>query len=239
MAPHDLYLSLLAFVSEILGTISGFGSSTFFVPFASLLEKFQLILILTAILHSFGNFSKILLFREHFNRKLFSEFAVPSILLTAVGAAFSDRLDPRQFNTFLGLLLVGVSIFNLFGRRLKHRLTFSGTLSLSGISGFLTGLLGTGGAIRGLALSTLQIEKSQFIILSSSVDLGGDLLRAIIYLEKGFMDWQQWYYIPLFAIAAVLGSFLGKKILRYVSQSSFEKIVAVSIGLTGILMLLK
>lgn len=62
MKPHDFLLTFLAFISEAIGTLSGFGSSTFFVPLAILVESFTFVLALTAILHCFGNLSKILLF---------------------------------------------------------------------------------------------------------------------------------------------------------------------------------
>jgi uncharacterized membrane protein YfcA len=107
---------------------------------------------------------------------------------------------------------------------------------LSGISGFSTGLIGTGGALRGLALASLRIEKNSFISLSSSIDIGGDILRAIIYLANGYMDWQQWLYIPFLGIAALLGSLAGKKIISKLSQAQFEKIVAVFVFASGFAM---
>ena len=48
---HDIGLGFLAFISETVGTVSGFGSSTFFVPMAVFLESFHMVLALTAILH--------------------------------------------------------------------------------------------------------------------------------------------------------------------------------------------
>jgi uncharacterized membrane protein YfcA len=42
---------LIAFSSEVVGTIAGFGSSVFFVPLAGLLLGFHEVLALTSILH--------------------------------------------------------------------------------------------------------------------------------------------------------------------------------------------
>ena len=54
---------ILALLAEIVGTISGFGSSILFVPLASLLLDFKIVLGITAVFHVFSNISKIFLFK--------------------------------------------------------------------------------------------------------------------------------------------------------------------------------
>lgn len=53
---------LLALLAEIVGTIGGFGSSVFFVPFTNLFFDFHTVLGITAIFHLSSNISKILSF---------------------------------------------------------------------------------------------------------------------------------------------------------------------------------
>ncbi len=237
MELHDFLLTALAFFSELLGTISGFGSSTFFVPLALFLEKFQLILVLTSLLHCFGNISKFFLFRESFSKKLLLQLALPAILFTGIGAYLNSFFLSLYLQRVLGVLLIFLSTLHFFGR--KKRVSMPVASALCGVSGLLTGLVGTGGAIRGLALSALQMEKNSFVLLSASIDLGGDLFRAAIYLYQGYMDWRQWFYLPLFGAAAIAGTILGKMILNKIPQEKFEKIVALLIFLSGISMLLK
>ena len=69
--------------------------------------------------------------------------------------------------------------------------------------------------------------------------MGGDLLSAAIYIKNGYMDWNQWFYIPLFAVAAVLGAWVGRKILHHIDQVLFEKIVTVMVFLSGVAMLFR
>ena len=56
---------LIALLSEIVGTIGGFGSSVFFVPLAGLFFDFHTVLALTSILHVFSNAAKLVLFGRH------------------------------------------------------------------------------------------------------------------------------------------------------------------------------
>ncbi len=126
-------------------------------------------------------------------------------------------------------------------KRQNNALRFAAwqTWLLCALSGFLTGLVGTGGAIRGLALAALGLNKNIFVMLSSSMDLGGDILRTGIYLKNGYMDWSQWFYLPLLGIAAIAGSWIGQKLLNHVSQAQFEKIVMVFVFLSGCTMLIQ
>lgn len=68
----DNYYSFiaLALLSEIIGTVSGFGSSILFVPVASLFFDFKSVLGITAVFHVFSNLAKIYLFRQGFNKTI-------------------------------------------------------------------------------------------------------------------------------------------------------------------------
>lgn len=237
MGFHDFLLIALAALSEAIGTISGFGSSTFFVPAAVLLETFGFVLALTAILHCFGNFSKLALFGKHTPKKLIIRLGLPFVVFTGLGALLSAKIPVIFLTKFLGAVLIYLSLLTLLKKNRPQILPQKSARLLCGLSGFITGLVGTGGALRGIALSTLQLEKNSFVALSAAIDLGGDLLRAGIYFYQGYMDWKQWFYIPLLGIAAVGGSLFGKAILNKINQQQFEKIVAGFILISGLGML--
>ena len=236
---HDVSLIIVGLFSEVLGTISGFGSSTFFVPYALFFEKLQLVLALTAILHCFGNISKLALFKFKIDKALFLKLVVPSILLTGIGALLTKFIHIEYLQRILGFVLVLLPLTQFLSRKIPIKGTVRFSIILTGISGFTTGLIGTGGAIRGLALTLLNIEKNSFIALSAAIDLGGDLTRAGIYIYNGYMDWDQWFYIPLLGLAAISGAWLGRRIVNSFSQKQFKKSVAVFVFLSGITMILK
>ncbi|MEK6555876.1 MAG: sulfite exporter TauE/SafE family protein, partial [Bdellovibrionota bacterium] len=103
---HDFTLAIIAFFSELIGTISGFGSSTFFVPIGLYFESFKLILALTAILHCLGNTFKIFVFRKDFHWPSFIRLAIPSILFTGLGAWLTSYFYSTWMIVFLGVLLM-------------------------------------------------------------------------------------------------------------------------------------
>lgn len=231
---HDIVLALVAFGSELLGTVSGFGSSTFFMPIGILFEKFNFILALTALLHVFGNVAKLLLFRKSFDFRLFLKLALPSVILAGVGAQLNQYVSVEWLKLYLGIFIMLLAVLFFARRNIVTRLSLRSAGAAVGVSGFITGLLGTGGALRGIALAGLQLEKSSFVALSSGIDVGGDVLRAIIYFYNGYFDWTHWFYFPILIAAAYLGSFAGKLILEKINQAQFEKVVMVFVFFSGL-----
>jgi uncharacterized membrane protein YfcA len=234
---HDLIIGVVAFCSELLGTVSGFGSSTFFVPIATFFETFQVVMALTAILHCFSNTWKLYFFREKFSAKLFVQLAIPSIVFTGVGAIGATYLPVDIFKKCLAVVLVLAAVLFLMKGQKSFRVPLWVATVLSAISGFATGLVGTGGAVRAVVLAGLNLEKNAFVFMSSSIDFLGDFVRMIVYLKSGFMDWSQRYYLPILGIMAYLGTRSGKIILSKIKPAAFEKIVALLILLGGIAML--
>lgn len=239
MQLHDLILFGIAGVSEFLGTLSGFGSSTFFVPTALLVESFQFILALTAILHCFGNLFRLVLFRKNFEWRFFLILAIPSLVFTGLGAVLTNFFSADTAKTTLGVVLVFLAVLTVLRDKKKNLLPRWVGIVLSAASGVSTGFVGTGGAIRGLALSSLNIPKNSFVALSSGIDVGGDFIRAAIYLKNGYMDWSQWFYIPLLGMAAFVGARAGQVLLSRINQAQFDKIVAIFVFLSGLLMIFK
>ena len=83
---------LLAFVAEILGTVSGFGSSILFVPIAAMFFDFKTVLGVTAIFHVFSNLSKIALFRKGIKKDVAIKLGVPAIIFVIIGAYITTIL---------------------------------------------------------------------------------------------------------------------------------------------------
>ena len=93
---------LIAFVSEVVGTVAGFGSSVFFVPLAGMLFGFHEVLALTSILHVFSNTAKLVFFREHVQWRLLLLIGIPSIGLVILGAYLSTRIEFKFTELILG-----------------------------------------------------------------------------------------------------------------------------------------
>ena len=230
---------ILALLAEIIGTIGGFGSSVFFVPLGNFYFDFYSVLGITAIFHLSSNLSKIFLFRKGLNRRLLLYIGLPSVLFVILGAWLSKILNTVLLEFILGGFLVGLSLVFLIGKNIKVDPDKRNALIGGSLSGFSAGLLGTGGAIRGLTMAAFHLEKSVFIATSAAIDFMIDFSRTFVYYNNGYIHAHDLKYVPyLFAIGLV-GSFIGKKILAYIPQDKFRIISLIFILIIGMITLLK
>ena len=230
---------LLALVAEIVGTIGGFGSSVFFVPIGNFYFDFYSVLGLTAIFHLSSNLSKIFLFKKGLNKRLLFYIGIPSVIFVVIGGILSKFLNTYFLEIFLGIFLVGLSLYFLIKSKIVVQAKNKNALIGGALSGFSAGLLGTGGAIRGLTMAAFNLEKSVFIATSAFIDFMIDFSRTFVYYNNGYIHRHDLKYVPFLLIIGLIGSSIGKKVLAYIPQSKFRRLSLFFILLIGIATLIK
>ena len=106
------------------------------------------------------------------------------------------------------------------------------------VSGFLQGLLGIGGPIRGAFLISNDLNKYKYIATLAVIAVVTDLARIPIYLTNNLLEPQYYYYIPILVVLGIFGSFIGKKIVVLIPQSVFKKVVLIAIGIASLILIL-
>lgn len=233
------FFLVLSLFSEILGTIGGFGSSVFFVPIAGFYLDFHSVLGITAIFHLSSNISKIALFRKGIDKQLLINFGVPAVLFVILGAWLSNKFDSKVLELGLSIFLIVLSVLFLLFRNWVIKPTKTNSLLGGGISGFVAGLVGTGGAIRGMTLTAFNMEKEAFIATSALIDFAIDLSRSGVYVYNGYVHKHDLYLIPFLFGVGFLGTYIGKKVLNYIPQQTFKTIVLFMILVIGCASLIK
>jgi uncharacterized membrane protein YfcA len=231
-----LLFLLLAFLAEILGTVGGFGSSVFFVPIAALFMDIHEVLGLTALFHVASNLSKIALFRTGIDKRILFELGIPAVIAVIIGAYLSKFLETDRMELLLGVVLIVLSVVMLLRPTLRLLPSRSNAIIGGLVSGGLAGLLGTGGAIRGLTLTAFSMSKHIFVATSAMIDLGIDASRSIVYATNGYVHTGTVKLVPFLIIIGFSGTYVGRMILQRVEQHRFEKIVLLLVLLVGLYM---
>ena len=229
---------ILALLAEIIGTIGGFGSSVFFVPIANFYFDFYSVLGLTALFHLSSNLSKLMLFKKGINKKLAINLGIPAVAFVIIGSLASSYLDSMVLQLVLSLFLITFSLLFLIKKEIALKATAKNALIGGSLSGFSAGLLGTGGAIRGLTMAAFNLEKSIFIATSALIDMAIDLSRTVVYWINGYIHKHDLIYIPFLLLIGFFGSWLGKKVLLHIPQPVFKKISLFLILLIGVVSLI-
>lgn len=219
----------LVLICEIIGTLSGFGASVFLVPLAGLFFDFKTALVLSGIVFIFSSSSKLFIFRRHINFPLILKIGIPSVIFTLLGAYLNNIFDLKIAEFAMGIFLMTFAIAFLLKPDLKLKANNINAVGGGIASGFFTGFIGTGGAIRGAALSAFNLPKGVFVSTSAGIDIGGDIGRSIIYIINGYFDKKYIWCIPVMLVLAYAGSWSGKKLLDKIPEIIFKKLVLVLI----------
>lgn len=234
-----LYLFiLLALIAEILGTLGGFGSSLFFVPIAGYFLDFHSVLGITAVFHVASNITKITMFREGIDKKILVYLGIPAVLFVILGAFLSKYVNNDLLELILAIFLILLSVL-LFIKNYKIAANKLNSFLGGVLSGGVAGLIGTGGAIRGVTLTAFGLGTSAFIATSALIDLGVDSSRAVVYWTNGYVHKHDLYLIPILVVVSIVGTYIGKLILIRIPEQRFRKIVLSLVFLTGVSTLIK
>lgn len=237
---EDYYLfAALALVCEVIGTVSGFGSSILFVPVASLFFDFKTVLGITAVFHVFSNLSKIALFRKGIDRNVAYKLGIPAVIFVILGAWLTTFLPSGEIELLMNIILVLLAAYLIFNFNKTLKQTDTNLYMGGTASGLLAGLVGTGGAIRGLTLAAFNLSKEVFIATSAIIDLGVDFSRAVVYVGYGYFKNEYLVLIPFLMGISILGSYIGKLILKRTSEKVFRYIVLSVIVATSIFQAVK
>jgi len=224
---------LLALIAEIIGTVGGFGSSVFFVPIGNFYFDFHSVLGLTALFHLSSNLSKIYFFKQGLDKKLILRIGVPSVIFVIIGGFLSRYISIKYLELILGVFLVLLSLLFLVKKNLVIKPRKKESIIGGSLSGLTAGLLGTGGAIRGLTMAAFNLEKSVFIATSAFIDFMVDFSRTFVYFSNGYIHVHDLKYVPFLFLIGVIGTYMGKKILVKIPQEKFKKLSLSLILLIG------
>ncbi|MBI5459777.1 sulfite exporter TauE/SafE family protein [Methanobacterium sp.] len=232
-----LLFFLAAFISILVGTVAGFGMSTILLPIALIFMDFKTALVLVAITHLSGSLGAVTFFRKGLNKRLILLFGVPSVILTVLGAYIVIYIPQNILTTLLGMSLLLFSIYSLYHPDFKVNTGKIYTILGGSLSGFLQGLIGIGGPLRGYFLISCDLDKTVYIATLAVIAIMIDVTRIPIYLTTNLLDAQFYYFIPPLMAIGVIGSYTGKKIVTRIPQNTFKKLVLVAIGLASLLLI--
>lgn len=206
----------------------------FFIPIASYFLDFHSVLGITAIFHVSSNITKIALFRKGFDKNLIIYLGIPATIFVLIGAYFSKYFASEGLEFGLAVFLIISSTVFLIFKNFSIQPTKKNSIIGGILSGGIAGLIGTGGAIRGITLTSFKLAPAVFIATSAVIDLSVDLGRGVVYALNGYVHKHDLYLIPFLLVASILGTYIGKKLLEKISVEKFKVIVLVLILITGI-----
>ncbi|HBE41705.1 MAG TPA: hypothetical protein DDW27_10975 [Bacteroidales bacterium] len=247
-------ICLAAFFTAILTFFSGFGLGTILTPVFAIFFPVDIAIALTGVVHFTNNLFKITLVGKNTDKAVLLRFGIPAILASFAGAWLLLRITdmPSLFNYHLwgkeyevmpvklviAVLLIVFSLLEIAPS--MQRLQFNrNKLPLGGVlSGFFGGLTGIQGAIRSAFLIKSGLSKEAYIATGVVIASLVDFTRLSVYSSR-FKDanlHEHWILILSAVSAAILGAFIGNKLLRKVTLRFVQVLVAILLFLIAIVL---
>jgi len=237
MIEYSLFL-IASYIAAVAATIAGFGSSTLLVPVALFFMDLKTAVFLVACFHLFNNTFKIRLFWNKIDFKTCVIFGIPSIICAFIGATLISHIPVEAAKTALAVFLILFTCYSFLKPQFKLSGTVPNAFIGGGLSGFLAGLIGMGGAVRAMFLVAFNLPKEVYIATSAMIAFVIDLTRIPTYLYTNVVQDTSYYVLlPFLLITAYVGVKTGKRILGRINQALFRKIVLICLMLVGIKLL--
>lgn len=234
-----ILLCLLTLFASLLGTATGFGTSTLMVPVLALFVPLPVTLLFVGLIHLCGDVWKILLFRTGFNWRLVLGFGLSGIIASYIGASLALGTHDFPVKRILGIFLVFYVIYLFLQRNWSLPKTNLSAIAGGSLSGLFAGFFGVGGAVRGAFLTAFDLPKKTYICTSGIIALFIDITRVSKYIAGGTLLGTELFYTLLACIPiSFLGAFAAKKFLDRLPQESFRLFVGIFLGLIGIKLIL-
>lgn len=229
-----LLLSILTLIASLVGTLSGFGTSTIMVPVLSLYWPLPITLLFVGIIHLCGDVWKMLLFRQGCDWKLILAFGIPGLLASYLGASLAFTLPQDLAQRLLGGFLFAYVTFIVLNRDWKLPAQTSTAAAGGALSGLFAGIFGVGGAIRGTFLSAFDPPKAVYIFTSGAIAFVIDTSRIAAYVQEGtVLNTSLGYGLVLYIPASFAGAYLAKNVLNQVPERSFRMLIGLFLVLVA------
>ena len=246
---------LVAILGGAIAAVTGFGIGSLLTPLLAVRIGTKLAVAAVTLPHLLATALRLWRLRADVDHHVLVRFGLFSAAGGLCGALLHGYVSGSVVRITFGALLVFAGLMGLtgWGDRLRFpprltslagwgdRLRFPPRLtSLAGfVSGALGGLAGTQGGIRAAALMGTDLSKTAFIATATATGLIVDLARSPVYLAT---QWREllavWPLIAWAAAGALIGTLLGERLLRWIPEHLFRRLVSALILLLGLTMIL-
>lgn len=234
---------LLAIVAALAGAISavtGFGIGSLLTPLLAFAVDIRLAVAAVAIPHVAGTALRFWLIDASVDRGVFRTFGLTSAAGGLIGALMHGWAGSRWLTAVFGLLLLLAAAGEVTGLARRMRFRGAGAWIAGAVSGVLGGLVGNQGGIRSAALLGFDLPRTTFVATATAVALVIDGARLPVYLLTQGRDLAAIGGSIAVATAGVLaGTLLGSRVLRWIPESAFRRVLAVILAALGTWMLIR
>src|SRR5689334_2479559 len=239
MSSFAVIVGVLAFVAGATSAVAGFGIGSILTPLLALAIGARLAVAAAAIPHFIGNGVRLWTLRHRIDKDVLKTFGGMSAAGALAGALLHAFVAAAPLKVAMAVILIIAGALGIFGLIEHLRMGRRGAWVAGGLSGFLGGLVGNQGGIRAAAMLALDVRKDVFVATAVAIALVVDGARMPVYaFSVGRELLRVWPIVATASGGVLLGTLTGKRLLGWIPEAVFRKIVSGLLVALGIAILI-
>jgi uncharacterized membrane protein YfcA len=219
-----------AAVSFTVSASAGLGGSLLLVPALSLALGTKEGVALAALLLAANNVAKVIAYRKTIPLRP----SVWVIVLTMIGSFIGANALVLASETWATVFVIAGIVGSLIVEQIGlARLQKASTPILALGAGLTSGLSGTSGPLKGVALRNLRFDRLHLVGAASAVSLAGDATKLAVFTEAQLLGRESLIMLAMAAPLMVLATLIGRHVNRQMGEVVFARLFwAVMAGYT-------
>jgi uncharacterized membrane protein YfcA len=225
-----------------ISAICGGGASLILIPVLNIVLSPAFVPFSLTIGTFTSSASRIVVFKNYINWKIFIWFVPFSIPAVLLGAWLMKFVNPLYLEIFVALFLIA-NLPELFRNKQnqekeekpypKYILAIVGFLA-----GFVSGVTGAIGLLFNRFYLRYGLTKEQIVATRAANEIVLHLVKLIVYILLGLFSKTAILFGLIIAVAAIISSYSVKFILPYLSEYLFRKIGYGAMVVSGVFLLI-
>jgi uncharacterized membrane protein YfcA len=234
----EVVLAIVAAVAGAVAALTGFGAGSLLTPAFAVETGTKLAVAAVAIPHVIATAQRFWILRRHVDRRILAGFGVASAAGGLAGAVLATRFAGRDLALVFGGLLIVAGLSEFTGWMQRVRWGRRAAWMAGAVSGLLGGMVGNQGGIRTAAMLGFNVPKESFVATATAIALFVDGARLPVYLAT---QWREiaaiWPLVLAASVGVVIGTAFGWRVLGWVPERVFRRVVAVLLFTLGLYMI--
>jgi len=232
-----IFVLMVGLAAGALSGIIGTGSSIMLLPVLVYQFGPKQAVPIMAIAALMSNIAKVMAWWREVDWRAFAAYSITGIPAAALGARTLLVLPPQIVDIALGVFFLSM----IPARRWLHARRFTITLwqlaLVGAVIGFLTGIVLSTGPLSVPAFTSYGLVKGAFLSTEAASSLALMVSKVVTFQQSGALPLPAIIQGVIIGSSVMAGSFVGKLVVQRMSSGTFQLLLDILLGCSGLSLL--
>lgn len=232
-----MLLFIGSFVAAFISGAAGFGGALLLLPVLSWTIGPAMAVPVLTLAQLIGNLSRVYFGFKEISWKPVLIFIATAIPLSIIGALSFVSLPKDVVMRLVGLFVLIFALLKFF-KILKFQPGNKTLVLGGGLTGLLSGLVGSGGPIGAAVFLSLNLSPLGYIASEAVTASAMHIVKTIVYQKYLDIGLTEMIIAMLMGVFMILGTIAGKKLIEKMDKDKFTTFVTILLAVIGIIMMI-